>query len=161
MYMMGSRDVGGDRDCALAVHVWLISWVGSEHILHLHWWDTQAEGVAHHLGDTAESLSGRLYQLPACDAHRIGDVKVNCANTSSLYILYWHKSWGPSALEPSYYLHTGVGNASENWVWVVSIDETIEAPTWVHTALCLTCSFLYCPVGHLLKKSSKTVLELC
>lgn len=153
MYMMDNRDVGGDRDCALEVHVWFISWVGSEHILPLHC-GAQTGAVAHHLGDTAESLSGRVYQLPACDAHRIGDVKVNCASTSSLCILYWHKSWGTSALEPSYYLHTWFG-----MLWKLSLSweywwNKSEAPTWVHIDLCLTCPFLCCPVGHLLKKSS-------
>lgn len=73
MYMVGSRDVGGDRDCALEVHVWLIWWVGSEHILHLH---CEAQKVW--LVTWVTQLS--LCQLPACDAHRTGDVKVNCAS---------------------------------------------------------------------------------
>lgn len=160
MYMMEGRDVGGDRDYALEMHVWLISWVGSEHIPRWHC-EAQTQGVAHPLGDTAEPVAGRLDQLPACDAHRIGDGKANCASTSSLYILCWHKSWGTSAWEPSYHLHTGVGNASENWVWVVSIDETnlwhlLGFPLlFVWPAYCCTA------VRHLLRKSSKTVLELC
>lgn len=69
MYMMDNRDVGGDRDCALEVHVWFISWVGSEHILPLHC--GAQKGLWLITWVTQLSLSGRLYQLPACDAHRI------------------------------------------------------------------------------------------
>lgn len=55
---MESRDLGGDRYCPLQIHGWLISWVGSEHILRLHC-EPQTASVAHRWGDTVESVSGR------------------------------------------------------------------------------------------------------
>lgn len=50
--MTESRDLGGDRHCPLQIHVWVISWVGSEHPL---WSHCEPQAVlAHRLGDTVE-----------------------------------------------------------------------------------------------------------
>lgn len=121
MYMMDNRDVGGDRDCALEVHVWLISWVGSEHILPCTVGHKQGLWLITWVTQLSLCQAGSISCLPMM----LTELEMSRLMCKHFFLVYFvlaqvmgYLCFGTQLLSTHM-----VWNAGENWVWVGSIDE--------------------------------------
>lgn len=96
--------------------------------------------------------------LASADGHKIGNARINCANTSSLDVLHWH-AHTQVVVKRSFlwiqvsFTHSACGHEQKLSLSREHCWNKREASVWVHVAICFLCSLLCCTVGNLLGKS--------